>query len=125
MFPVLAPRTIFGMFDELLYDLKRIEGGKDWTPVVHSEEDENGYKIDVEVPGVKKEDIEIEIKDGYLKVSGEKKWKDEMSKFSKSWYLDGYIDIENIVARIDNGILTLELPKVKKEIKKIEIRDGT
>jgi len=113
------------------------DGGiSSFVPVVNTREDENAYHIEVDLPGVKKDDINVDISDGVLTISGERKYKNEVKekdyykvessfgKFERSFRVPEDIDIENIKAESKDGVLEVELPKVKKEEKKkrIEIK---
>ena len=101
-------------------------------------ENDKEYILDAELPGFSKEDIGIEIKNGYLTIKAERKSdseeKDEKNNyirrercygsFSRSFDLEG-IDSENISASYKDGILSLTLPKAAPLIdegRKIEIR---
>lgn len=97
-------------------------------------EKDNKYYIEMEVPGFKKEDIDISLKDGYLTIKAEKKTsneeKDENKKFlrkernyfktERSFNL-GNIDEENIDASFENGILIIVIPKAEENKRTIEI----
>ena len=89
-------------------------------------EKDNEYVIDVEIPGVKKEDIKLDLSDDdVLTVSVEKKEeaKDEgtdyirreirYGAYSRSFYVPG-IKEEGITAKYDNGLLTITLPKAEE-----------
>lgn len=96
-------------------------------------ENENGYVLDVDMPGFDKKDVNLSIKDGYLTISAEKKENDEEKghKFirreryygscSRSFYV-GDVKEQDVNAKLNNGILTISLPKDKKEDKHIEIQ---
>ena len=97
------------------------------------EENDNSYTIEMDMPGVKKEDLDIGIKENMLSIYAERKKvmksddgdKEEIvSKYEQSFNISVKgIDIENISANFENGVLTLTLPK-KEEVKyekKIEI----
>ena len=95
------------------------------------EENDNSYTIEMDMPGVKKEDLDIGIKENMLSIYAERKRmsktdeKEEViSKYEQSFNISVKgIDIENISANFENGVLTLTLPK-KEEVKyekKIEI----
>lgn len=108
------------------------------TPLSNISEDENTFKIDAELPGLDKGDIEISITDGALEIKGEHKEEEKEEKegelvrreyHTSSYYrcfnLPENIDEESIEASLDKGILTVTVPKVeppKKEAKKIEIK---
>jgi len=108
----------------------------DFTPKVNTREGEYAYHVDVDLPGVKKEDIHLDIKDNILMISGERDFKDEVKeedyykvetsfgKFTRSFTLPESVDIENITASCDNGVLEVVIPKLQKEssVKKIEVK---
>ncbi len=96
-------------------------------------EDEKGYTIEMDMPGVKKSDLEIGVKENILSIYAERKKvikseegdKEEIvSKYEQSFNIsDKSIDVDNISANFENGVLILTLPK-KEEVKyekKIEI----
>ena len=107
-----------------------------FTPSVNTREDEKAYYIEVDLPGVKKEDIKVDIKENTLTVSGERKFKEEVKeedyykietsigKFSRTFTLPEDADIENIDAKSENGVLEIVIPKVKKEesVKSIAVK---
>ncbi len=108
-----------------------------FTPTVNSRETEDAYFIEIDLPGVKKEDIEIDVKDNVLTVSGERKVKEEMKeenyykiesrygKFTRSFTLPKNVNVDKISANSENGVLEIKIPKleeVKKEPKKIAIK---
>ena len=79
----------------------------------------------MDMPGVKKEDLEIGIKENILSIYAERKKEDKtenkeavvVSKYEQSFNISAKgIDIDNIQANLENGILTLTLPK-KEEVK--------
>jgi HSP20 family protein len=90
------------------------------------ENDENGYVINVELPGFNKDEVNIDIRNTILYLKAEQK-KTSDRKYHKhnvvkSWYLSNDINIDEISCKLENGVLTISLPKSKKEIKKIEIK---
>jgi HSP20 family protein len=112
------------------------EGVSAFVPTVNTREGEFAYHIDVDLPGVKKEDIKVDLNKGVLTISGERKTKDEVKqedyykietyfgKFSRSFTLPDNVDIENIEAKSDNGVLEVVIPKLKDDVarKSIEIK---
>jgi HSP20 family protein len=119
-------------------DDQSVESGiSAFTPAVNSRETEDAYILEIDLPGVKKEDIEIDVKDNVLSISGERKIKEELKednyykiesrygKFVRSFTLPKNANIEKISAKSENGVLEIVIPKieaVKKEPKKIEIK---
>lgn len=99
-------------------------------------EHEQGYELDISLPGYKKEDIQAELKDGYLTInaatSQNREEKDEKTgryirrerysgSCSRSFFVGEDVTQEDIKARYENGVLTLEIPK--KEAKKPEVEE--
>jgi HSP20 family protein len=96
-------------------------------PAVNVAETDKMFKMEMAIPGFKKEDFHVEVKENYLVVSGETKMekteKEEkynrrefrFSSFERSFVLPDNVNAEKIKAHYENGILTLELPKVKEE----------
>ena len=93
-------------------------------------EKEGKYYLEIDIPGFDKEDIKIELQDGYLTISAEKddEKEDKHAKYlkrerfsgmcSRSYYVGDNIKEEDIKANFKNGILTVEFPKEQE--KKIE-----
>ena len=93
---------------------------------------ENSYELSMNLPGVKKEDIHAELKNGYITVSAttenSKDEKDEAGSYirrerfygstSRSFYVGDHVREEDISAKYENGVLTLKVPK--KDAKQIE-----
>lgn len=112
--------------------------GKDtFAPACNIEEKENSYAIIAELPGVDPEKVEIEIDEYTITIKGEREEKvtreDEDKKmhmvehsygsFHRSFTLPDNIDPDNISADYSNGILSIELPKVKStNTRKISIK---
>lgn len=100
-------------------------------------EEENGYVLEVEVPGVKKENISLDINNGYLtietKQSSNDDEKDKKGNYirrerfygssARSFYV-GDVDEDDINASLDSGVLKIYIPKEKHEETKkhIEIK---
>lgn len=93
-------------------------------------ETENSYELDVDLPGFKKDEIQVDLKDGYLTIQAAKGLdKDEEDKKGKyirqeryvgacrrSFYV-GDVEPQDISAKYEDGILKLSMPKhVKKEL---------
>ncbi len=99
-----------------------------WSPRADVNETEKEYLIDIEIPGIDKKDIKVEIKNDVLTVSGERKEETEKSekgyqsverhygKFERSFGLPETVKAENISAQYKNGVMTLTLPKTEKAL---------
>jgi HSP20 family protein len=81
-------------------------------------EDETQYKVEFVVPSLSKDDISILLEDDLLKVKYEKPEESTnsyISSFGKTFTLPEDINDKKIDARVENGILTIDIPKVKKK----------
>ncbi len=92
-------------------------------------ETEQGYEVAMDLPGFKKDEIKLELNDGYLTISAEKGLdKDEKDKndkyirreryagsMSRSFYVGDSLTEKDIHARYENGILTLDVPKAEEK----------
>ena len=92
-------------------------------------EKDNGYEVAIDLPGFKKDELHLELNDGYLTISAEKGLdKDEKDKndkyirreryagsMSRSFYVGENMKEEDIHAKYENGILTLDVPKEQKK----------
>ncbi len=109
----------------------------DFVPAVNTRETDDAYYIEVDLPGVKKEDINIDVKDNVLTISGERKIEEERKEddfyrvesvygtFERSFTLPEDVDVDKIEAEAKDGVLTVKIPKaqsVEKTPKKIEIK---
>ena len=93
-------------------------------------EDDKSYLLEVDLPGYSKDDIKIDITDGYLTINAkvEKEDKEDNKNYvrrerftgevSRSFYVGEDIKEEEVKASFKNGILTLEVPKLSLEDKK-------
>ncbi len=105
-------------------------------PIIDIKEEESEFVLTAEVPGFKKEDINIEIRDDTLTISSEHKEETEETKegyiykershrsFTRSLRIPENISAEEIEAKLEDGLLTLHIPKKEPEPpKKIEIKE--
>ncbi|MBB3036328.1 Hsp20/alpha crystallin family protein [Hoyosella altamirensis] len=129
----------FRDFEELYDRLGRwFEEGtgeaRTWAPSVDIEETDLAYKVDAELPGVQKDDITVEYRDGILQIAGESKEKERVGivhrrtrrtgRFSYQVTVPTEVDASKIDASLSDGVLTVTLPKseTKKSVRKIEVR---
>ena len=97
-------------------------------------ETENSYELDVDLPGFKKEEIQVALEEGYLTISAakglEKKEDDKEGKYirrerysgscSRSFYVGDNVTEQDIVAKFEDGILKLSIPK--KDVSAVEVK---
>lgn len=128
----LRERNYYGLrdslFDNIFFPYEHKENNMMKTDV---KENENDYELQVEVPGVNKENISIDYENGYVTIAAKtNKSKDEKDKegnyirrerysgsYSRSYYV-GDVDRESIKAKLDNGVLSIIVPKAKTEEQK-------
>jgi len=101
-----------------------------WSPRVDVHETDKDILIDVEVPGIEKKDIKIEVKNNNLTISGESKSERKTEeaqcfrverrygKFERTFGLPDTVQTDKVTATYKNGILNLTLPKTEKAIPK-------
>ena len=126
--------SIFGesLFDEFFDDFARPvkHVARTATPTVavmrtDIKENENGYELDIDLPGYKKEEVQAQLKEGYLTITASNQTKDdtknENGKYirreryygscSRSFYVGEEIEQEDIKAKFEDGILKVSVPK--------------
>ncbi|MCK4754529.1 MAG: Hsp20/alpha crystallin family protein [Calditrichia bacterium] len=106
-----------------------------WYPAVDVTEDDDAYHVQMELPGLAKEDVKISFKDDVLLVSGEKKseQKDEKKnyhyyerrygKFQRAFRINSDVIVDKIDAGFKDGVLMIDLPKAEiAKPKEIEVK---
>jgi HSP20 family protein len=100
--------------------------GSAWTPSVDVREDRDHLTITMDIPGVRPEDVKINLENQVLTVSGEKqqqseqkderwhRWERSYGRFERTFTLPSTVDADRIEATTDNGVLTIRLPKTEK-----------
>ena len=136
MLPILNANNWFPTVFDDFFNNDWMPRMKATAPAVNVKEDAKAYTMELAVPGIKKEFCRVNINaDGNLEVAIENKLehKEENKKehflrreFSYSNYQQTYvlpddIEKEHIAAKVDNGVLTITLPKfTKEEVKQIQ-----
>ena len=125
------PMTVFNEVDNMInsvfnrdWNLEPIQSTK-WNPAVDVKETDHSFLISADIPGLTKKDINIEVSDDVLSITGERtedKVEDsdlyhyrERSRgtFTRSFNLPESVDEKKISANFKDGILNIELPKTK------------
>jgi len=75
---------------------------------------ENEVTIKIDIPGVKKEDVDIEIDKDILTVKAVRKDLQKEEKIIKSWTVSAFFDKLNITSKLEDGVLTVILPKTEQ-----------
>lgn len=133
---VYRPTTFSSLLDKFFDDT--FQGGTqvNFTPSVDIAETEHAFEIQMHVPGVKKDDIHISLENDTITISGERKFESEKNtknfhsresyygKFSRSFHLPDAVNEDKIVAKQEDGVLTVTLPKDEKKTAKKLIKIG-
>ena len=112
-------------------DVEKKLYGKNAARVMKTDlkEHEDGYELSVDLPGFKKDQIQLQLSNGYLTVSAakgvEEEGKDKQGRLvhqerfsgsmSRSYYVGENLEEEDIKAKFENGVLTLDFPKVEQK----------
>lgn len=126
------PSTFSGMLDRFFNDSVNASL-KQFSPAVDITEDEKSYEIHVSVPGMKKSDFKIDLVDGKLTISGERKLEEkkegknfhtietQYGSFRRSFFLPEDVMEDQVEASYEDGFLKLLLPKKEKKVNKATI----
>lgn len=131
-----VPASFSNLIDRFFSDSLARSGGSAYSfvPKVDIYENEKSFELHVAVPGMKKEDFKLDLKDNFLTVSGERKFSREnkdnnfhsvetqYGSFSRSFSLPENVDGSKITAKYVEGILEVTLPKDEKKILKTTIK---
>lgn len=91
------------------------------APIVNIDHDRERYKIQVELPGVKKEDIDLEVSESSFCIRASR----ADAEMAGCYFLAHPVDIDSIDAALDEGLLNISIPfKVPIRGRRIEIREG-
>lgn len=111
------------VFGDLFPNPNGKEDTRLWSPAVDVHESNDAFTIEVELPGMKKEDVILNYQDGTLAISGERKQEKETAeknvhrvervygKFSRSFHFPTPVDGNAIRASFSDGLLTVDIPK--------------
>jgi len=139
-------RTTFGQLFDLRDELDRLFESpfgelsrtsrlmNGWSPAVDLYEDKNNFIVKVELPGMKREDIEVSLHDGALTISGERKSEEKFDdanlhrteryfgRFQRSLLLPKAVQADKVAAQYRDGVLSITLPKSEEaKPKQIEV----
>lgn len=131
-------RKSFDLVNAIMNSVTQTEAKESmaFIPKVNTREGKEAYHIEVELPGIKKEEVDVKVEENVLTISGERNLRDEVQeenyhkvesyygKFSRSFTLPERVDVENIHAESADGLLEVIIPKLHRveTSKKIEIK---
>jgi len=129
------------MFNQMLQDIWGTPAAGEevatrlWSPIVDVKETEEALHFMVELPGLKKEDVEITLENNVLSIAGERKFEKEAKgetyhrlertygAFSRSFTLPTNVRTDKVEAAFNDGVLNIHLPKMEEsKPRKISIR---
>jgi len=134
--------TLWNQFDDLFanddfFKWPARAAERRFLPAVDIQETQDSYLLRADVPGVPADAIDISVKDGVLTVTGERQSERKTSeagyhrveraygRFQRSFALPKGVHSEGIEARVDNGVLTVTIPKPVAAVPhKIEVKTG-
>ena len=99
------------------------QGFNTWSPAIDLFEDKDNVIVKAELPGMKKEEIDVSLHEGTLTISGERKSEREekegetyrserfYGRFQRSVLLPGSVSVEKVSANYKDGVLTITMPK--------------
>jgi HSP20 family protein len=117
---------IFGLRREIdrLFEDTFTRDGNNWTPAVDIKENDSDIRIDLELPGLKPEDVEITAENGLLSIRGEKRSERKEGEegryhvversygtFMRTFTLPQGVDENQIQAEFNEGVLSIRIPK--------------
>jgi HSP20 family protein len=97
-----------------------------WTPALDVYEDKENFTVKAELPGMKKEEIEVSLHEGMLSISGERKGESKheeaevhrterfFGRFQRTVNLPAAVAAEKVKAAYKDGVLTITLPKTEE-----------
>lgn len=116
-------------------NLEPEQAGVAWTPPVDLHEAEDAYRLEVDLPGLTKDDIQLSITDDVVTLKGSRKQETEKraegyhriermyGSFQRSFRIPGGIDATKVEASFENGVLQVTLPKPEeRKPRQIEVK---
>jgi HSP20 family protein len=94
-----------------------------WSPPVDVKETDDSFTLTADIPGLTKKEVNVNVSDGIVSISGERKFENEKESdnyhyrerqygsFLRTFNLPETVNEEKITANFKNGILSIELPK--------------
>ncbi len=125
----------YNLLNSLLDDYQRSYENReqsDFLPAINTREGEFAYHVEADLPGIKKEDISLQVEENTLIISGERKAKEDVKEenyykiesrfgsFTRSFSLPDDVDIENIHAESVDGVLEITIPKLENQVDKVK-----
>jgi HSP20 family protein len=111
-----------------------VEQAPGWVPAADIEETDDAYILELDVPGLRREDVNIELRDNEVRITGELKEKERtgllrrqtrrVGRFEFGVTLPGDIDPDRVDATLRDGVLTVRLGKATaSQPRQVEVKD--
>ncbi len=125
-----VPRSFSNLLDDFFNDVVASDSGRLYVPSMDVSETDSHYHIQLTLPGMRKDEINIDLEDRRLTVTGERKeeTKDNnrryhvretrLGHFERSVMLPNNINQDKIDARFEDGILNIDIEKKEKQVNK-------
>jgi HSP20 family protein len=127
MLSPFVTRDVWDDFDSIVENIFRpaFNARANFQPSYDIKETKDHYLVTFDMPGVKKEDISIEVKDNQLSIRGERRHERSFGKFERTFALPSNVDTEKVEANYEDGVLNVALPKAQAaKGRTIEIQSG-
>ena len=138
-------RNMFNVFDDVEkmvnqafgHSIRSTEVASQFQPLLDVYETDSSIEVSVDLPGVEKKDLEVNVSNGLLTISGERKntagdcaegriWQEtSFGTFRRSFELTDAVVEDKIKAQFKNGVLIISLPKaeeIKSAVRKIAVK---
>ncbi|HLV72778.1 heat shock protein Hsp20 [Actinomadura hallensis] len=126
---MLTPRAFEPLYEQMEQLVNAAFSGitteMPWAPATDVSETDDAYVVEAELPGLKKDEIDVSLHDRELAITGEVKERERRGlrhrkqrrsgRFECRVYLPGDIDADRIDASLSDGVLTVTVPKAKTE----------
>ena len=127
--PILTARPGFVRFTDLSEELNRLfetQAANTWSPALDVYEGKENFVVQAELPGLKREDIEVSLHEGTLTISGERKAEKRhedaevyraercIERFPRTIGLAATVATDKVKASYTDGVLTVTLPKTEE-----------
>jgi HSP20 family protein len=135
--PMRGFEDIYSEFDRLVQSLMTGAGGDGaWLPAADVSETESDYVIEIDLPGVRSEDVDVELDGNELVVSGEVKERSRegllrrrtrrIGNFEFRVTLPGDLRADDVEASLSHGVLTVHVPKAQNtKHNRIDVKDSS
>ena len=114
-------RGLEELYDRLARSWGAVDGIDRWVPLADLEETDDAYVVELELPGLVRNDVDVQLDDRFLTVSGEIQDKKrtgilhrrtrKVGRFHYAVTLPAEVDDEHVEASLTNGVLTVRVPK--------------